>query len=888
MAALRDSHQYTRAFHLLDSISPAAAVHQDWPLFTYCESTYADLLMDSPASIGRANGRLDSALATVGRAGLGESAYAAELWVWKAQNFRWQEEWLYALEAYRNAIRLYEQNHNLSRALVFSYKNAAQIYQRLSDDYKAIDYLKQALRVDTAQQFTASIYNNLANGYLFIDSVPAATHYHQLCSDIISKFPDYKPEFLMAGAELAIRNGKFAEAEGLATEALQLFAADPDEADNVVRAQSLLADMANRQDHPALAEQRYREAESKAKTCFAAKSREMAKLCIDIAHFYEKKSDWNTAARYHQKALTQVFPNFNDENLSANPTIDKAYQEVQAMYAAEGKALALLHLPNLSPELRLNAADCFDLAFAIAGRLRLNYGDDSDKMNLAEENRSTLTAAAQNLLQLFRETGDQNLMNRMFALFEQSKAQALRDAVRHRQALSMLPDSIAENLDQIRREIGMVRSLILDEKLAGGKKDSLKIEKLTEVEFRQSRVYETKLESIQKRFGMQQNQSKTETPSDIAAICRALPDTSALLLWFDAGDRYLAIIAKNSGLIPTEIQKDSALVAGISQFLTLLSDKSQQENNPDDYFRRAHFLYDALWPKGALSGIRKVCIIPDGLLNYLPFEALVTREWTGAFNDAPYLLNDCNLSYAWSATWPASKATTDGRMLFAAPFSDAARGNLATLSESKNETPEDIEVKKLEGASATVQTFLEQAPGFGILHLATHARAGGNTAPGIDFYDRTLTVPEIYGQRLHAALVSLSACETGAGKYVRGEGVLSLAYAFAYAGGQSLAASLWNVNDQATSILFRQFYGGLKNGLTKSEAMRQAKRQYLKMPGPHARKAPYYWAPFLLIGKDDALKMSVSNSHNWLILTGAFVLILLNWFIFRRLKRQTQ
>ncbi|MBL7808567.1 MAG: CHAT domain-containing protein, partial [Saprospiraceae bacterium] len=92
-----------------------------------------------------------------------------------------------------------------------------------------------------------------------------------------------------------------------------------------------------------------------------------------------------------------------------------------------------------------------------------------------------------------------------------------------------------------------------------------------------------------------------------------------------------------------------------------------------------------------------------------------------------------------------------------------------------------------------------------------------------------------------------SACETGIGEHLRGEGVLSLARAFAYAGAKSIVASLWSVNDQSTMQIMDGFYAGLKAGKTKHVALAEAKRLYLqKNPGNNAH--PFFWAAFVGLG----------------------------------------
>jgi len=125
-----------------------------------------------------------------------------------------------------------------------------------------------------------------------------------------------------------------------------------------------------------------------------------------------------------------------------------------------------------------------------------------------------------------------------------------------------------------------------------------------------------------------------------------------------------------------------------------------------------------------------------------------------------------------------------------------------------------------------------------------------------DTYDGFLQMSEIFNLRLDANLVVLSACDTGTGKLRRGEGLIGLTRAFMYAGTPSVAASLWKVNDQSTSLFMEFFYQNLKEGQSKADALRQAKKHLMQtrawsdtVSEEQSFAAPYFWAPFVLIGR---------------------------------------
>jgi CHAT domain-containing protein len=161
------------------------------------------------------------------------------------------------------------------------------------------------------------------------------------------------------------------------------------------------------------------------------------------------------------------------------------------------------------------------------------------------------------------------------------------------------------------------------------------------------------------------------------------------------------------------------------------------------------------------------------------------------------------------------------------------------------------------GQQASKKVFLEMAGSYDVLHLATHAKANVKAgefsflafAPTDSEPNNSLiSVGELYNCSLNASMVVLSACETGLGEEVRGEGVLSLARAFAFAGARSIVCSLWSVNDKSTMRLMDYFYELRGSGQTNSLTLQNAKLKYLK-ENPGAGAHPFYWAGFVAIGE---------------------------------------
>jgi len=146
--------------------------------------------------------------------------------------------------------------------------------------------------------------------------------------------------------------------------------------------------------------------------------------------------------------------------------------------------------------------------------------------------------------------------------------------------------------------------------------------------------------------------------------------------------------------------------------------------------------------------------------------------------------------------------------------------------------------------------------------------------------DDFLFTYEIYGLDLHASLVSLTACETGLGRLQSGEGMLSMARAFRYAGCPSIAMSLWKIDDQSSAEIMQEFYLNLDQKLTKDRALRQAKLNFLAQ-SPEELSNPLFWAGMVLVGDVSPVEIESSTSSVLFVLGGLSLLSLLSFLLYR-------
>jgi CHAT domain-containing protein len=150
--------------------------------------------------------------------------------------------------------------------------------------------------------------------------------------------------------------------------------------------------------------------------------------------------------------------------------------------------------------------------------------------------------------------------------------------------------------------------------------------------------------------------------------------------------------------------------------------------------------------------------------------------------------------------------------------------------------------------------------------------------------DGFLRMHDIYNLKLPVDLVVLSACNTGLGKEVKGEGLIGLTRGFMYAGARGVVASLWKVDDDATAELMKQFYSGMfQKGLTPAAALREAQ---LALRSHKRWESPYYWAAFVMQGEYDQKQLVDAKVNVKVVVFGGAILLLGAVFVFLWRRRR--
>ncbi len=338
----------------------------------------------------------------------------------------------------------------------------------------------------------------------------------------------------------------------------------------------------------------------------------------------------------------------------------------------------------------------------------------------------------------------------------------------------------------------------------------------------------------------------------------------------------------------------------------------------------ANQIYRQIWePFAQKITTDKVIVIPDGALYNLSFEMLTTSAITSFEEFATKsLLAGYSISYNFSTSFlDTNKKMTnfsENYVGFAPEFTSEMKegyslrvtDSLATdktyltllpqpfISKVANTYSRQFNGTSFLNENASKSVFLHNAPEHKIIHIGTHAESN-NAYPELSrlIFAKELTsnsnelgaesnslyTYEIYNTNLSSNLAILTACETGKPEFQPGEGMISLAHAFTYAGSESILTSLWQIDEQASAKITGLFFDNLKDGMPKDKALQKAKLDYL-LNAKGRMAAPQYWAGLVLIGNTSAIDLSSSSSISvWFWVLGALLLLtLLIFFVSRR------
>lgn len=512
-------------------------------------------------------------------------------------------------------------------------------------------------------------------------------------------------------------------------------------------------------------------------------------------------------------------------------------------------------------------------------------------------NINDYTAAAIELCyNLYVSNNDPQLIDFMFQLSERSKSLGLKDYLS--KASFFNNASLGDQILSARKET-VDELMILKKRIEDAKEEKEKnAELLTDYLTKQTNLtarYDSIIEVIALEHPNYYQYRYESERLNVPQLQTKLAREGYSFISYQLSGKNLFVLGNNGGSsFVKRVEWTDSLDVAVESVRKLLSDNG--DTGLIDFWSK--HLYQSI-VKPVINEVTgsKLKIVTDGFLGYIPFEILQDEK-------GKFLFENFLVSYDYSAkTYLYNEGRPKGNskiLAFAPDFgladnsTDVVRSSISALPGAEKEIKDlsgILDGKFMYGIEATESLFKQEALEYGILHMATHAivddEAPDNSrlilsVKGDSLNDGYLHAYEVYNLKLNASLATLSACNTGYGKVEKGEGVMSLSRAFAYAGVPATVVSLWPASDQSTPKLMKLFYANLDEGQPKDLALNNARKQYLKSTngkGTH----PFYWGAFVLIGDTSAMSSQWPNSL-WFIV-GSMVLIFIGYSMRRMVRK---
>lgn len=769
-----------------------------------------------------------------------------------------------SLDYYNKAINIKTSNGNdEDRELAPIYNNIGTVYQSAEDYRLAQFFFKKALGIylnGNLMQETAETYNNLGNVMLKIDKTSEAIANYLKATGIYSHIADVNPTLLGNTynniATAYIKLGKLDSALVFYNQSLDIY-------NKVFGGQ-----------HPYL-----------------------ALILNSIGDVNMKTSNYSAAIDYYSQALTANHESYNYKSASLPNATGYYDQNIFVMsLLSRASAYTQLYLQDKNRDHLTFALQHFQLCDELIANMRKSAITKTDKLNLGNIATKCFEGAVEICAELLSgeltEKERDQYEQLAFSYTEKSKSNSLLEAMAGQDAMELanIPAKLREKENLLSGNV-----LYFEKLLAEKPKNSAQIRDSLHAA---NRVYDSFIKQLENDFPEYHQLKYANKTVGLRELQAQLSEGTQVRMYLLGQNLIYAIaISRNQFAVNTAPMLKN-LTDTVKTYRNSMLQSSQKA--VVDFARLSCSLYKSLFPDSIGNSISNLVIIPDGALNQIPYESLVAdNNQTSIFDytNFDFVIKRFAVSYAYSATLyyrdiTRNKANGTSGWFGLAPIFTKGKYAGITLDsrlKKKETTFNNIEVVENNKLTPLVSSEVEIRDIFNMfakagqpakahlwgcankqnfssdsisqtkyIHLATHGFVNSEKPElsGVqlsvlngDNQNGVLYSNDVYGMKLKCDLLILSACETGLGKIMKGEGIIGLSRAFLYAGASNLIVSLWKVSDNSTSQMMMEFYRQMLSSdnasLNYAELLRKAK---LSLLADKAYSRPYYWAPFIVIG----------------------------------------
>jgi CHAT domain-containing protein len=609
---------------------------------------------------------------------------------------------------------------------------------------------------------------------------------------------------------------------------------------------------------------------------------------INLATIYFEAKNYNQSLKLIDKALEVI-----DNSHSSQATQLNANLKKPMALLLKSKVEMQLEKEKDVQFLKQQFSTLKD-AIAILEQQKSNVIEDENISIIIDDNNAVFEFSKTIALMLYKETNDAKYLKEVLSFHESKLYNKIRQQLNVQPSFSSkdVPNSIIEQEQQLKEALNT----------------SINNEAALEVFFQANTNWNAFLETLKRDYPKYYALKYASLSKSLNTIDENFPEDTTVIRYIYIDDQLYVFTIDNKTIAVYDLNTEA--------LNDLLKAKSKENESFNTNFELHYDLYKVLWqPFSNAISAKRVIIVPDGDLFNLSFETLSTRSvnsYKALIENS--LLNQYHISYNYSLLLidkhKSPKFFEDNFVAFTPEFNDQMKSNYRTaitdsvfldktyltlLPQPFSKDLAQSSSRIFNGTSfanenASKQVFTKQAKEHKIIHIGTHAESNNvspelsrlifakNVNDTLSSEDNSLYTYEIYNQNLSSNLAILTACETGKPTYQAGEGMISLAHAFNYAGSESILTSLWKIDEKSSAEIIEHFYSYLKEGLPKDEALQKAKLDYLNSAKGRTL-APQYWAGLILIGDTSPIDLKGSSNSIIYWISGLILLLIMVWLV---------
>jgi len=645
-------------------------------------------------------------------------------------------------------------------------------------DYDRAFFLQEkslALAEEKDSSQVSSICHNLATTAIWKEDLPLAKQYCEKGLVQVKKNSPLHGLLLSTLSEVFLKSGQRDSAEINIKRAINILTTYLDDKEEVNVAYWLrgawqgLGDIQKEKDEPAAALVSYQKGIALIDQYYKGqRTREKAQLSVSAGNMLLQLGQPGKAMEQFNNALLLLIPAFQPQTIYELPGRNYLYGENALADALHGKADCLRSL-NKNDE----ALECYLLMFSTARKLRKEFFSSTAKQQQQKENRRWAEAAIATAYELWKASGNpqgpaaKEYADKVLLIAEMSKAQLLLDEM----MTNLRFNSIRNNDSLLSKQQQMMQAIAFYEKevavnYATGKTDSNTIAAKKELQFELSLIQK----QVKEKYPLQEGFISDEELPSADSLLQQIPVGTTVVEFFTGEKNIYSIEAENGKVMQIrKIENADSLLSIVKNFVETYFQQGQANmiNSPAQYYKEAFAIYQTLW-KDATSGKQENCmIIPDGILGYLPFDALVTDPGYKTSPDQwPFLVKKTNLffSYSLQTEWQQKRTDHQARSFagFFISFDSSSKASIPAVKKEAEEIQDAIDGDFFRDQDATLASFNNQLDNVNLLHISTHSfLQGKEKMPVIQLADAKFFLFELYGKTFRPQVWGLRAGRNG-------------------------------------------------------------------------------------------------------------------------------